>query len=268
MILAKPVKNILRFVFHFTKKTPMELSEIESVKFFFEQLRPVDNGFDLIRIGGDNDGGYLIPSDLSGISTLVSPGCDQKIDFEVEIHQTYKIPSVVLDKLEKKPENCPEFITYIPKWLGIHEDSSNEILETVVEKFNKSEEFMLQMDIEGMEYQILLSLKESLVKRFRIMVIELHDLELLLCKPALEKFISPALEIILRTHDVVHLHANNAGGKFYHGAMAFPRIVEITLHRKDRSLGSKGFRNIPNLLDMKNIESIDDISINMRKLSS
>ena len=38
---------------------------IDQIKELIKALRPVKTKFDLIRIGGNNDGGYLIPNDLA-----------------------------------------------------------------------------------------------------------------------------------------------------------------------------------------------------------
>jgi len=45
-------------------------------------IQPVAVGYDLIRIGGEGDGGYLIPDDLEGVKYCFSPGVDQTADFE------------------------------------------------------------------------------------------------------------------------------------------------------------------------------------------
>lgn len=44
---------------------------------FISKVRPVDCGIELIRIGGEADGGYLIPNDLEGIEYCFSPGSAQ-----------------------------------------------------------------------------------------------------------------------------------------------------------------------------------------------
>ena len=37
------------------------------LKSLVAKLKPVDTGIELIRVGGDNDGGYLLPDDMEGI---------------------------------------------------------------------------------------------------------------------------------------------------------------------------------------------------------
>jgi hypothetical protein len=47
-----------------------------------------------------------------------------------------------------------------------------------------SDDLILQMDIEGAEWHVLLNVSRDTLRRFRIIVIELHDLERLMDKHA------------------------------------------------------------------------------------
>jgi hypothetical protein len=44
------------------------------LKSFFGLINPVITVKELIRIGGDADGGYLVPNDLEDLSGCFSPG--------------------------------------------------------------------------------------------------------------------------------------------------------------------------------------------------
>ena len=50
-----------------------------------QALRPLDPGIELIRIGPDSDGGYLVPDDLDGIRHAFSPGVSTESGFEAEL---------------------------------------------------------------------------------------------------------------------------------------------------------------------------------------
>ena len=150
-------------------KTIVDLSDLSAIKDFFEQLRPIDNGHELFRLGGDGDGAYLVPDDIKGISKLISPGCDNNIKFETEIYKKFDVSSVVLDTLDKKPFDCPEFIKFVPKWVGSIDGARHVTLESILEDLSieLDSELMLQMDIEGMEYQVILSTTQKILKKFR-----------------------------------------------------------------------------------------------------
>ena len=68
------------------------------------------------------------------------------------------------------------------KWLDIDEGKDSISLDKWVKKnvSNAYEDLILLMDIEGAEYRNIISSSETLLKRFRIIVIELHHLENLL----------------------------------------------------------------------------------------
>ena len=54
----------------------------EKVRQFIEKLHPLQTNFELMRIGPNNDGGYLVPNDLKDIQACFSPGVDKVSGFE------------------------------------------------------------------------------------------------------------------------------------------------------------------------------------------
>lgn len=52
---------------------------------FINSIKPLQTEHDLIRLGGDSDGGYLIPNDLDSISRCFSPGVGYSASFEYDI---------------------------------------------------------------------------------------------------------------------------------------------------------------------------------------
>jgi hypothetical protein len=60
-------------------------TNVADVQGLIQKLRPMDCGKELIRIGGQRDGGYLIPNDLDGIEYCFSPGVNTVSDFENDL---------------------------------------------------------------------------------------------------------------------------------------------------------------------------------------
>ena len=80
-------------------------------------LRPIDPGIDLIRVGGDSDGGYLIPDDLTGIAHCFSPGVADSSSFELDCMDR-GIPSFLADySVDEPPIELPN-ITFTKRFLG------------------------------------------------------------------------------------------------------------------------------------------------------
>ena len=54
-----------------------------SLEDFFRKIHPIDSGHPLVRLGGEGDGGYLVPDDLDGIGACFSPGVSDVANFEL-----------------------------------------------------------------------------------------------------------------------------------------------------------------------------------------
>jgi hypothetical protein len=52
---------------------------------FFSLVHPVKTEHELVRIGGLNDGGYLVPDDFNGIKVCFSPGVAASAHFEEDL---------------------------------------------------------------------------------------------------------------------------------------------------------------------------------------
>jgi hypothetical protein len=200
------------------------------------RLNPQDNGHSLIRVGGPGDGGYLVPDDLMGITELFSPGSKKLSSFEKEAAELWNIKSYICDLIEEKPIDLTTFQDFTAAWVGPFTDGKMlvSLADWVEEKSKSPGDLILQMDIEGAEFQTLIAAPTNLVKRFRIIVIELHFLEALKNRWAFKYIYTPFFEKLLNNFDVIHAHPNNCCGTWNYGDVEYPRLIELTLHRKDR----------------------------------
>jgi hypothetical protein len=112
-------------------------------------------------------------------------------------------------------------------------------------------DLLLQMDIEGFEFETLTATSARLMQQFRIMIIEVHFLEQLLCRPWFD-LVSRFFQKLLTTHSVVHIHPNNCCSSVKSMGLELPRIVEITLYRNDRIKGRNFVKKFPHPLDANN----------------
>jgi hypothetical protein len=228
------------------------------LKSYWKMVQPSSNGHKLVRVGGESDGGYLLPDDLNGIKYCFSPGAGAIWTFEDSLGSKYGIESMVCDGTI---ENYPSFSylkSFIPKNVGLAESENVISFESwIAEAGANPGDLLLQMDIEGGEYPILSSIDSDFLKRFRIVVLELHDLHLLALPSSFSYQYSQLMIKLLKNFDVVHLHPNNCGGSYIAHGMLFPKVIEITLHRKDRSKELKTAK-IPNPLDYPNDEDLGE----------
>jgi len=112
-------------------------------------------------------------------------------------------------------------------------------------------DLLLQVDVEGYEYETLLSMSSRLLKRLRIVVIEFHRLEQLLSRPFFS-LASRAFEKLLESHSCVHAHPNNSRKIFRRSGVSIPPAVEFTFLRNDRIRDPRLAAVFPHALDFDN----------------
>ena len=69
------------------------ISSSEDIIFFISQFNKNYKFTELIRVGSDGDGGYLLPDILKNISYCFSAGVGEISKFEKHLSQNYKIKS-------------------------------------------------------------------------------------------------------------------------------------------------------------------------------
>ena len=113
-------------------------------------------------------------------------------------------------------------------------------------------DLMGQIDIEGAEYELLLDAPQDLLKRFRILIIEFHSVELW-AHPGMLQVVEGAIGRLLETHRVVHAHPNNVLPLKRIRGVEVPPLVELTFHRRDRAKFLGYAAAFPHALDRDNV---------------
>lgn len=226
----------------------------EDVNSFIKRLFPYQTDKDLIRLGPNSDGGYLIPDDIEGIQACFSPGVDNISEFEQEcINRGIKV--FMADKSVEKPNlSIPaDQYNFIKKHIGCTNNSDFITMDDWVNSFHlkDNEDLLLQMDIEGGEYNSLINMSDSLLKRFRILVIEFHFLQDL-WNPHFFNMAKAVFDKIVQTHTCVHIHPNNCCGIDSRFGIEIPRVAEFTFLRNDRSNFDNYQTYFPHKLDFDN----------------
>lgn len=214
----------------------------------------------LIRIGGDRDGAYLVPDDLEEIGGCFSPGVNNFKYFEDELAIDFGIPCHMCDYSsdinEFKTPLVPGLQTFEKKWLDIDNGDDSISLSEWVHRHapDPTVDLILQIDIEGAEYRNLLSADQKLLARFRIIVIELHGLDALKAQDDSAIEILRLLEKLNASHVCVHAHPNNCSVVHIDNetGMNVPSVIELTYLRRDRFRSTAFIREpqIPHPLDI------------------
>jgi len=222
---------------------------------------------DLVRVGRNNDGGYLVSlSDIKKSDFLIGLGISDDWSFESDFTKFNNIEVNAFDgsinlkffikrfisELIKNPFNfyiLRKVFSYfyffrkknilIQKFIGPKCNDNRYItLEPILNKKNKKNIFF-KIDIEGSEYRLL----DILIKKSSIisgLVIEFHD-----CDIHLDKIKNFIKKFSLK---LVHVHANNFG--LIRSKDKLPLVLELTFSKYAKDFNKKLV--LPNKLDMPN----------------
>lgn len=228
------LRDLLRILALRNKLFLNKAADISDVEKFVSDNQVVSVGHELIRVGSKRDGGYLLPDVLDGIEKCFSPGVDISSEFEDELVERYGMECFLADYSVDGPASENPSFHFDKKFLGVRNDDQFIRLEDWVEKYaaHDTSDLLLQMDIEGAEFAVLLDTPQSVLKRFRVMAIEFHSMETAFEIGAFP-MIKAAFEKLAEHFTIAHIHTNNYQRIWKRGDVEIPSVMEITLLRND-----------------------------------
>jgi hypothetical protein len=254
----------------------------------FNFLRPIKTS-KLIRLGNNQDGGYLLPIDaLKKSENLISFGLGDNFSFEMDFFK--KKPNSLIYVFDhtvniftfiwqvyiyfkrifyfksnfkiffKKIVNLKNYhfffnqinVQHFRKKIVAKKKKANQSdLKNIFEMI-KSNENIISIDIEGCEYKIIDDLKKF-SNKINLLIIEFHDLD--------NNFFLFKNKILMlkKFFNIVHLHGNNNSKCLDNG---LPNVLEITFLNKSKfKLRTRVLlKNFPTKLDFPNQPLKEDYS--------
>tara|TARA_B110000977_G_C11055385_1_gene483872 strand:+ start:496 stop:1311 length:816 start_codon:yes stop_codon:yes gene_type:complete len=229
---------------------------------FLDRFKEKYMSIDMVRIGGDDDGGYLIPNNLDSVNYCFSPGVDYTASFESELSKKYNIKSFMADASVSSSPVADDNLVFIKKFLGSKTGDDfitlSDWMKNSIVDDNQGK--LLQMDIEGGEYDVLSYESSETLAKFSTMVIEFHGLQNMFDRHFL-KFITAIFEKIYVNFSICHVHPNNCSGIASYNGIDIPRVIEVTFIRNDLvNLYNIDIPiSLPHPLDQSNIQNISEI---------
>ncbi len=133
---------------------------------------------------------------------------------------------------------------------GDSSDSRFRSLQQIVGDVPLDGDLVLKMDVEGAEWATLAKARNQVIERFSQIVIEVHGP--LAGKTADRLHNQRVLRRLRRTHQVVHVHANNYAPVESFEGILIPNVIEISYLRRTRSLFRKSREPLPAAEDVPN----------------
>lgn len=222
----------------------------------FNYFTPYDTNHELVRIGPSSDGGYLVPNDIEDIDFFISPGVGTISDFEL-VFAEKGVKCLLIDgSVETLPINHKNFL-FLKKFLSKKDNYNHISLNSIINDYELIDfnNMFLQIDIEGSEFEVIESLSEKFLSKFRIIVIEFHNFKDIL----LDKNINYYFDIFEKINShftLLHLHPNNCSYQLnINKKYTFADVIEATYIRNDRVEFKSPSKIKEDKLDKKNCES-------------
>jgi hypothetical protein len=265
-VVNEYLKNFLRFILDILGLDIVRSSSRDDFHRFFALLQPYKTNIPLIRAGGKHDGGYLVPDDLSDLNAVYSPGVAESSEFE-SFFLSQGLRCYLADNSVTAPPIQDKNISFERKHLGLWESEKEMSLEYWVRSNTpNASERLLQMDIEGSEWAVLAHAPDNILKQFRIVIVEFHDIQRVFNEAGLA-LATQVFEKMLRFFEVVHVHPNNGGGYIKFRGKQIPRVIEVTFIRKDRVTVRELITKFPHILDRPNLPLLPDTRLSSSLLS-
>lgn len=212
-----------------------------------------------IRFGNKEDGGYVC-ADLPDYDCYLSIGVGGDESFSTDLIEYFEMTkenSFAFDgTIGELPGNFSQNMTFINKNIGTENTDNTDTLDSY---FNNYNNIFMKMDIEGYEYEYILSLPVDNLKKIKQLVMEIHGINdngLLgfkewpkyVAEYSMEESFIKKVEFfkkISETHYLIHVHANNGGAFTIINNNRVSNVIEVCYVRKTEFADVPPFNTIP-----------------------
>lgn len=198
-------------------------------------LHPYDVGCGKARVGGRNDGGYVMAHGFQNCPVAYSIGVGPQVEWDLEMAGHGAIVHQYDHTVEGSPSSHPNFRF---NKIGIGPDLTNEALITLEEMLKRNGDserkgMILQLDVEGAEWEVLAAVESELLAAFDQINIEFHTMSKL-SDPTFRGRAEAIWAKLLRTHRPIHIHGNNGAGFHLVKGVPLPDVIEVSYCHRER----------------------------------
>ena len=201
---------------------------------FAQLIRPwTYEGLELIRVGGDHDGGYVMANEF-GVSGAISIGVGRDVSWDRDVAGR-GIPVVMFDPTVRKPPDRIDGARFIRVGLGPKGSQGpfrplTQLLDLA--QMSRDKSLLLKIDVEGAEWKSLADLDAFPLGQFSQIVIEMHELSRMKYDDLSTSVLQVARALSVG-HLPIHVHANNYDSLVRYDSNWFPDSIEVSYFRRE-----------------------------------
>ncbi len=206
-----------------------------------------------VRLGRDNDGGYVMLEAFEDVSKAYSLGISDDVSWDTAVANRGIEVFQYDHTISALPDDHERF-----HWskVGIEAEKSTatdlDTLAGLIERntHQGEENLILKCDIKGSEWGMLAEADLSTLGQFKQIVVEVHFLGDFY-DAAYVGLLDRAIAKLTSHHRVVHVHGNNCAPYLVFGGVPFPSVIELTLFRVEPGVCFRDSQEtFPTSLDM------------------
>lgn len=204
------------------KKTNLNNKNMSLLKL----LKPVCINSEKVRLGQNQDGGYVINKvAIENSSILYTYGVGGDTGYEVAYRAMTGNPVMLYDPTHDMP-NVPEGMTFHKVGLGT---GDNRFTEHRVKNSDNNYDMLLKIDTEGAEYEYFMDESIILLGQYCTgIILEIHHLN----EPMRQLIMKRILKDLDEYFFLTHIHGNNWGGEFGLEGFSVPNVMELSFVNK------------------------------------
>ena len=255
-IVVDSICRIVNFDFNLDRDFYVELAKTL-------QLKKV-RGFEFMRAGRNEDGGYLLLDDFEPRKIAYSFGISDDFSWDDDIADRGCDVFMYDITIEELPKYRPEF-HFFKEGIGRFKDPLKNLdtLEHFIERngHQNQRNMILKMDVEDAEWDFLETVKSETLDQFDQIIFEFHHL--LSATTFEEKArLLRLLNKINQTHQAIHIHGNNVEISIAIDEMNFPNMIEVTYANRSNYEFEDAEIILPNpTVDLPNIPRYPEIEL-------
>lgn len=195
------------------------------------ELKVVSHLNELGRYGGNHDGGYVMVEPMEINLSVLSLGVGKDVSWDERLSSNAHTIHLYDHTVECLPSEI-SIATHFKTEVGSKSKPNTVTLKECINRLPKSDDYILKIDIEGSEWEVLDEVDARMLEQFSQIIVEFHDLHKHIVNLQVSR-ITKVLSKMRIFHDVVNFHPNNFGDFEIIGNHPIPDIFEVTYLRRD-----------------------------------
>ena len=209
-----------------------EMNDIEKAKRideFSAHLKVAQENREFLkRVGNNGDGGYIMDTNFSRNTILISAGIGADVSWDFDMLNTYGAKAVIqIDHtIGGKPPREDSRVIFVDKMLASYDSQESVTLGWLTDRLPRDYPKILKIDIEGSEWEVFNATNLSQVSIFDQICVEFHNLHKIIFDEH-PKYLETMVKLATN-HVPIHVHANNWGAFEIIANRPVPDVVEVT----------------------------------------